>query len=80
MYIIMRDNTVFNQPKLRKEFNDQYPKEPDEKLLREMLKKLNIKIEEKEEVQKQNCADILDDLLATLDEQLRIEIEGDEKE
>lgn len=45
----MRDETVFNQPKLRKEFNAQYRKEPDEKLLREMLKKLNIKIEGDEE-------------------------------
>ena len=76
----MRDNTVFNQPKLRKEFNEQYRKEPNDKLLREMLKKLNIKIEEKEEVKKQKCAAILDDLFATLDEQLRIEIEGEEEE
>jgi len=45
----MRDNTVFNQPKLRKEFNEQYRKEPNDKLLREMLKKLNIKIEGEEE-------------------------------
>tara|TARA_R110001592_G_scaffold80331_3_gene239453 strand:- start:1760 stop:1900 length:141 start_codon:yes stop_codon:yes gene_type:complete len=45
----MRDDTVFNQIKLRKDFNDQYPKEPNDKLLREMLKKLNIKIEGEEE-------------------------------
>jgi hypothetical protein len=48
----MRDDTVFNQIKLRKDFNDQYSKDgdtPDEKLLRDMLKILNIKIELKEE-------------------------------